>query len=134
VAASSAAFYTVLTYDGRQSWQPAHHADAAMIAAFHGHQATDKGFGPAAGPDAPAVLKAVFREARYEVHEGDSPWQLGPGDERLIGDLVEGYAMAVAETGKVPAPTLADWRRQPRMSAIVGHVDTLALPPLRAAG
>ena len=129
VSARRAAFYTVLTYDGRQSWAPAHAADAAMIAAFHRHQATDKGFGPAAGPEAPAVLAAAFRDEGYAVEEGDSPWRLGAGDSRLVGDLVDGYADAVVETGALPLARIADWRALPRTAAVVGHVDTLAMPP-----
>lgn len=131
VAARRAAFYTVLTYDGRQSWTPAHAADTAMIAAFHRHQATDKGFGPAAGPQAPAILAAAFRDQGCPVEEGDSPWRLGPGDARLVADLVAGYADAVGETGEVPAARIAEWRALPRTGAVVGHLDTLALPPVR---
>jgi len=40
-----------------------------------------------------------------------------------------GFAQAVRETGLVDAPTIADWRAVSRTAAIVGHADTLALPP-----
>jgi hypothetical protein len=33
------------------------------------------------------------------------------------------------ETGLVDAPTIADWRTVSRTAAVVGHADTLALPP-----
>lgn len=124
-----AAFYTVLTYDGVQDWTPAHSADAAMVAAFRTHQMGNKGFGPSAGPLAPGVLKAAFDAAGYRVSEGDTPWELGEVDEALIADLAVGFAAAVRETGLVAAETIADWLTVRRTEAIVGHTDTLALPP-----
>lgn len=128
VAARKAAFYTVLTYDGVQTWSPAHPADEAMRAAFIAHQKTDKGFGISAGPDAPAILAAAFREAGFTVEEADTPWRLGAADSSLIADLATGFAGAVAETGRLDAATLDDWRAVQRSEAVVGHTDTLALP------
>ena len=127
LAARRAQFYTVLTYDGGQSWTPAHAADAALAAAFHAHQATDKGFGRAAGPGAPAALARALAANGFRVEEADSPWVLGAGEQTLIRDLASGFADAVAETGDVPAATLADWRHIDRTAAVVGHRDTLAL-------
>lgn len=128
VASRKAAFYTVLTYDGVQTWTPQHPADAAMRDAFIAHQKTDKGFGASAGPDAPACLASAFRKAGYSVREADAPWRLGPADAGLIADLAKGFAGAVDETGRVDAPSLASWRAVTRTGAIVGHTDTLALP------
>ena len=47
----------------------------------------------------------------------------------LIADLARGFADAVRETGQVDAQLIADWSAMPRISAVVGHTDTLALPP-----
>lgn len=129
VARRKAIFYTVLTYDGVQTWTPEHAADADMRAAFIAHQKTDKGFGVSAGPDAPAALKRAFAANGYAVQEADTPWRLGAADANLIRDLAHGFADAVAETGRVDAATLASWRSVVRNGAIVGHTDTLALPP-----
>jgi SAM-dependent methyltransferase len=128
VAARRAIFYTVLTYNGVQRWTPRHDADDAMVAAFHAHQQTDKGFGPSAGPAAPAALAAAFRAQGCTVSEGDSPWLLGPSDKLLVDALAPGFANAVAETGMVDAATIAAWRASPRTGAEVGHTDTLAIP------
>ncbi|MFM9940970.1 MAG: SAM-dependent methyltransferase [Hyphomicrobiaceae bacterium] len=128
VAARRAAFYTVLTYDGVQSWQPAHEADAALLEAFRAHQLTDKGFGASAGWMAPQALAKAFHAAGYSVAEGDSPWRLEPGDKSLIADLAAGFADAAAETGRVTIERLADWRSVTRTHGTVGHTDTLALP------
>jgi SAM-dependent methyltransferase len=128
VARAKAAFLTVLTYNGGQEWSPAHAADTRLLAAFHAHQAGDKGFGPAAGPAAPAALQSAFLAAGYGVVEGDSPWRMGASDLCLIGDLAAGFAAAAAETGAVDGATLAAWSAVVRTNAVVGHTDTLALP------
>jgi SAM-dependent methyltransferase len=124
-----AAFYTVLTYNGQQRWTPKHDADAAMASAFRAHQTRDKGFGESAGPMAPALLLAAFDAAGYSVSEGDSAWRLEAGDEALVGELVPGFAAAVRETALVPEEKVATWLTLSRNGALVGHTDTLALPP-----
>lgn len=124
-----AAFYTVLTYNGKQRWTPKHDADAAMASAFRAHQTRDKGFGESAGPMAPALLSAAFDAAGYSVSEGDSAWRLEAGDEALIAELIPGFADAVRETALVPETKLDAWIRLRRTGALVGHTDTLALPP-----
>jgi SAM-dependent methyltransferase len=128
VADRRAVFFTVLTYNGIQRWTPRQPSDPAMIAAFHAHQMTDKGFGASAGPTAPAHLADAFRLSDYTVSEGDSPWVLDSGDIDLVRDLASGFADAVAETRKVDAGTIDAWRRVQRTGAIVGHTDTLAMP------
>jgi SAM-dependent methyltransferase len=129
LAKRKSAFYTVLTYDGDQRWTPEHEADAALLEAFNAHQKSDKGFGTAAGPDAADTLSEAFSAAGYSVEEGDSAWRLKADDAALIADLAAGFADAAAETGLVDAATLASWRSVTRTGAVVGHTDTLALPP-----
>jgi SAM-dependent methyltransferase len=129
VAAEGAAFYTVLTYDGVQTWSPAHPADADMTAAFNAHQETDKGFGSAAGPAAPEALALAFREEGYAVLEAPSPWRIDSSDQALLEMLADGFAAAVAEIGRVAPDKIADWLAVRRNGSVVGHIDTLALPP-----
>lgn len=129
VASEGAAFYTVLTYDGEQAWSPAHPLDADMLAAFNEHQQTDKGFGSAAGPAAPAALALAFRQSGYTVLEASSPWRIDASEQPLIDALVGGFAGAVGEIGRVPASAIADWLKVKRSGCMVGHTDTLALPP-----
>jgi SAM-dependent methyltransferase len=132
VAARGAGFYTALTYDGRERWAPPHPADAPVLAAFHAHQRRDKGFGPAAGPDATAALEASFARRGYALHRGDSAWRLGPEDAELIRELVAGAAAAALEAGAAPEAVSA-WRdaRLQGASCTIGHTDLLALPPRR---
>lgn len=129
VARCHAAFYTVLTYNGVQTWTPEHPADAELLQAFLLHQRSDKGFGPAAGPKAPTLLDGAFRASGYTVGEGDSPWVLGPQEQQLVGDLASGFAAAARETGRIDPATIADWLGMRRTGAVVGHTDTLALRP-----
>ena len=90
VAARRAVFCTVLTYNGIQRWTPRQPSDGAMIAAFHAHQMTDKGFGPSAGPTAPAHLADAFRLSGYSVLEGEKSvgverWQYRPCPQSRLG-------------------------------------------------
>lgn len=128
VAGEKAAFYTVLTYDGEQSWTPNHRADQEMAAAFNAHQQIDKGFGSAAGPSAPEVLALAFRQSGYSVLEAQSPWVLDVSEQTLIDMLADGFAGAVVEIGRVAPDTVADWLMVRRNGCVVGHTDTLALP------
>ena len=128
VARHGAAFYAPLTYNGMQQWFPDTEADAVMLRAFHLHQHGDKGFGPAAGPDAPRVLAQAFAHVGYRVERADSPWHLGEQALPLIRELTRGFADAVREMGAVPCSLIEDWLSVPRTGAIVGHTDLLALP------
>ncbi len=129
VARRKAAFLTVLTYNGEQSWQPEHAQDEPARRAFNAHQQTDKGFGAAAGAEAPQALATAFRKLGYTVREGSSPWVLrGQDDAELVAELAAGFADAVAETGRLDARAVAAWRAIARHGAVVGHTDTLALP------
>ncbi len=128
VAARRAVFYTVLTYNGRCSWQPRHPADNAVTAAFHRHQMTDKGFGIAVGPTAPLHLSDQFKLAGYSVQEADSPWKLGPQDEKLLAEIQAGHLEAISETAAVEPSALRSWASRKLTGAIIGHTDTLAIP------
>ena len=56
-----------LNYDGRTHCNPKHPSDAAILAAFHHHQRSDKGFGPAAGPQAHDCLARSLTQHGYDV-------------------------------------------------------------------
>ncbi|MEJ1934583.1 hypothetical protein WDZ92_30665, partial [Nostoc sp. NIES-2111] len=122
--------YTVLTYDGEDAFAPPHPLDDAVMAAFHLHQAGDKGFGPAAGRNAPSVLAEAFAARGYAARTAPSPWLLeAPRDAALIGELTAGIAGAAAEAG-MPESDTREWAaaRRTAASARVGHADLLAVP------
>ncbi|MGU9981062.1 SAM-dependent methyltransferase [Phreatobacter sp. HK31-P] len=122
--------YTVLTYDGTERWEPPHPADGAMLAAFHAHQGTDKGFGPAAGPQATDLMASAFVAAGYDVRRAPSPWRLGADFAVLARELVTGFAAAVRETGQVPETVIDAWldARLASVTCVVGHEDLFAVP------
>src|SRR5262249_43608084 len=129
LAARGAALFAALTYDGEQRWAPPSDTDAAVCAAFNAHQRSDKGFGPAAGPEAGRLLGDALARAGYEVREGESAWELSAQDAALIGELVAGVAAAAAQTRLVAAERIERWRVLDRTAAWVGHSDLLAMLP-----
>jgi SAM-dependent methyltransferase len=121
--------YTVLTYDGRERWKPKHPTDAQMLAAFHHHQHGDKGFGPAAGPEATDAMAEAFRKSGYAVSTGESPWLIGEDQPELVSALTGGIADAVRETGHVEGEAIAAWLEAKRQaSGLIGHQDLWARP------
>jgi hypothetical protein len=123
--------YTALNYSGEETWRPHDAAGAAILAAFHRHQATDKGFGPAAGPRAGSILQWTLKDHCYTVSSGASPWRLTKKDAPLIATLADGIAKAVSETGLVPHTAIADWlaARRTATECEIGHIDLFAIPP-----
>jgi SAM-dependent methyltransferase len=124
-------FLATLSYDGAMSWSPPHAADGEVRAAFNRHQAGDKGFGPAAGPESAALLHRAFYGRGYRVLRGTSPWVVTDAAGGLRAALDAGCAAAVGETGLVDRHVLEGWldlRRAPGGSTVVGHEDLLAMP------
>jgi hypothetical protein len=127
--------YAALTYDGRTELAPAEKLDDAVIAAVNAHQRTDKGFGPALGPDAASAAMRAFRGVGYTIREGRSDWILEPTDEEIQLQLLAGLAIAAGEMGSLATEDIAGWldRRRAHVSAgcssmRVGQRDVLATP------
>ncbi|MEM7744523.1 MAG: SAM-dependent methyltransferase [Pseudomonadota bacterium] len=128
-AKSGAAFYTALSYDGRQTWLPSHPDDDAVLAAFNADQRRDKGLGPGLGHDATDHLAAAFRRHGYTVETARSDWQLSPADDAaLIAELARGTAEALAPV--IGRETADEWHRARACAEAVtiGHLDILAIP------
>jgi hypothetical protein len=127
-------FYAALSYDGVVALRPETRHDTAVIAAVNRHQRTDKGFGPALGPDAARTAPARFRGVGFTVLKGRSDWRFGTGDREIQMEMLAGWASAAGEIGVDPS-ILAQWLRERRdhVSAgrsqmRVGHVDFFAMP------
>jgi len=133
IAEAGAVFTTTLTYDGIVAWLPEHHLDSVLRSAFNGHQRSDKGFGPAAGPDATDALSRAFERYGYRVIRGTSPWILTSKFSQLRQHTNLGWTEAAAETGQISQDDLAAWSTfrsaHPDGVTIVGHEDLIALPP-----
>ena len=127
--------YAALSYDGRIVFDPIDDADADIVAAVNAHQHTDKGFGPALGPDAAQAAIARFESLSYRVTHGMSDWVFGPDDRDIQMETCAGWAGAARETGGLSLEAAAGWltRRRDaiaagRSSITVGHVDLFARP------
>jgi hypothetical protein len=76
--AGSAALFA-LNYNGYATCAPVDPDDEFILEHFNGHQrASDKGFGPAAGPDAADVACRAFADLGYRVQAERTDWQLDP--------------------------------------------------------
>jgi SAM-dependent methyltransferase len=122
-----------LSFDGRLSWQPALFEDDLVRDRFLAHQCTDKGFGPALGPDAAFHFANRLEALGQNVATEASDWRLGPADQALLEATLDGVIAAAAEVQD--DQRLAGWAQQRRrqlaqgeLGLTVGHVDLLALP------
>lgn len=134
LARLSRPFYAALSYDGAVAMAPDSRHDAAVIGAVNRHQHTDKGFGPALGPDAARAALARFRDAGFMVLEGRSDWSVGSDDRALQMEMLNGWASAARAVGVAPA-TLEEWLGERldhvtagRSQMRVGHIDFFATP------
>jgi hypothetical protein len=73
---TGAAVLFALTYDGRMACEPEEPEDAIVRDLVNRHQKTDKGFGPALGPDAIAHAAELFTAFGYTVRREQSDWIL----------------------------------------------------------
>lgn len=125
--------YAALNYDGTTGWTPHHPLDTAVLDAFNQDQRTDKGFGPALGPDSAAFMQRLFTQAGFRLYSANSPWVLDGADQAMVAALITGIAGAVANNPDIEASALEDWVQFRLANAasgtcIVGHKDVLALP------
>jgi hypothetical protein len=122
--------YTVLTYDGKETWGPPNALDADVLRAFHKHQSTDKGFGAALGPRAAEHLQSLLQGRGFTTARAPSPWCMDYRDRALIEQLALGTASAVREMGTLANGAIDQWE-QARSQANyceIGHIDLFAYP------
>lgn len=135
IAARNLPLYAALSYDGRIEFNTPDPLDRDIIAAVNAHQRTDKGFGPALGPDAAAVAIERFAALGWVITPGVSDWVFEPADDRVQLETLAAWALAAQDSGKMSSDATADWlsRRSARVAARqssirVGHVDFFASP------
>ncbi|MGB7218921.1 MAG: class I SAM-dependent methyltransferase [Vicinamibacterales bacterium] len=134
--ASGAAVLFALTYNGGSLCLPEEPEDATIRDLMNRHQRkNDKGFGPAAGPDAVECAVRCFAEAGYEARREPSDWVLTPDARDLQRQLIDGWAHAAREIAPELSSTIRDWlaRRLAHIAAnhshvVVGHEDIAAWP------
>jgi hypothetical protein len=129
----NAAFFVVLTYNGIIRWDPTDKDDEWICHTVNAHQRTDKGFGPALGPDGASYGATCFQGYGYQVFTQPSHWQLGAAANALQMVLVRGYAEAAQQQEPTATVRIDEWlaRRQHAIAAsqsrlTVGHIDLFA--------
>jgi SAM-dependent methyltransferase len=122
-----------LTYNGDMQCTPVEPEDEIVRELVNIHQQTDKGFGPALGPDAAETAARVFDDVGYEVWRAASDWELEPDSAELQAQLIEGWAEAAEAIAPERATMLREWkgRRLAHVAAsrshlVVGHEDMAA--------
>jgi hypothetical protein len=135
IAARKIPLYAALTFDGRIEFDPPDADDAAIVASVNRHQRSDKGFGPALGPEAAMTAIARLEAVGYSVIHGAADWAFGPHDRKIQTEILSGWAAASREIADMPLANTAGWltRRRAavaagRSSIRVGHVDVFARP------
>lgn len=130
---AQATLFIVLTYDGTVVWEPALPDDETVCAWLNRHQRTDKGFGPALGPQAAPALKTLLEGLDYPVELRPSPWRLEPAQTALQLALLDGWVAAVGEIAPDAPDWLDEWAMQRRRLIAqgtsrlrVGHWDLFA--------
>jgi hypothetical protein len=134
-AAGAAALFA-LTYNGGSRCSPGEPEDDAVRELLNRHQKTDKGFGPAAGPDATECAARAFAGVGYRVRREASDWELPPREGELQRHLIEGWAGAALELAPERSAMIRSWldRRLAHVAGqrshiVVSHEDLAAWPP-----
>lgn len=124
--------YAALNYNGNIIFDAPHPDDAIMIELFNDHQRSDKGFGPALGPQSTSALTALFTKLGYEVEVAQSDWTIDGNAVELHRLFVDGLASAVTETKMLEQEQIGRWLEfrieKASTKCCVGHYDILALP------
>jgi hypothetical protein len=132
---SGAAVLFALTYTGASHCAPLEPEDDMIRELMNRHQRNDKGFAPAAGPEATECAARCFEQAGYRVQRRGSDWVLTPDARGLQTELMEGWAQAATEIAPQQSTWIQDWltRRlihiaRGRSHVTVGHEDLVAWP------
>lgn len=119
-----------LSYDGRIECTPADPLDLRVRDLVNAHQRTEKGFGPALGPDAATRTVRLLERLGYEVLAEQSDWRIDAAQAQLQSELITGWAsaaheMAGDERGLIDAwlQRRLAWVRDGQSRLVVGHVD-----------
>jgi hypothetical protein len=107
---AGAAVLFALTYNGRSHCSPREPEDDAIRELMNRHQrANDKGFGPAAGPEAIECAARSLAAVGYHVRREASDWVLLPDVRELQRQLIEGWAEAAVEIAPGQAAMVKNW-------------------------
>lgn len=119
-----------LNYDGRIAIEPADPIDERLRELVNQHQRTDKGFGPALGPECVLAVEQLYSGLGYHLQLQPSDWHIDAGHPSLQQMLVQGWLDAAVEMAPREGSELRAWgHRRSRQIEItglqitVGHAD-----------
>jgi hypothetical protein len=116
-----------LSVAGRIEFDPAEPLDAAFQDAFNAHQRRVVDGRRLLGPDAPAAAEQAFVAAGASVRTDSSPWRMN--SDALQHEWLKGWVGAAVEQEPALAAEAPEYlRRRSQASAVVHHVDLLAIP------
>jgi len=134
--AGTPALFT-LSVTGTVRLRPAEHPDDVereIGSAFNDHQRRDQDGRRMLGPDAVAVVGALFAEAGWNVRTASTPWRLARGNA-LTREWLDGWTAAAVEQRPALAGEAAGYRARRheqaaagRLRVTVAHEDLLAWP------
>lgn len=134
VAVAGKPFLACLTYDGRTECGPADPFDSVLFGALNQHQRTDKGFGPALGPDAAKCAVEMFQRKGLEVVQGSSDWHVPVERKDFHAEFLRG-CLRVGYELKLDPDQLKHWWNQRlkqieagELTMIISHLDFVVLP------
>jgi hypothetical protein len=129
-----AAALFALNYDGRIECAPEDADDGTIVALVNRHQQTDKGFGPALGPEATDRAEHWFAAHDYRIQRERSDWLLPPSSAELQRQLIDGWTQAATDIAPEQIRLIDRWRerRLAHLAAgwsqiIVGHEDIVGI-------
>lgn len=129
IAARAVPALFVLSFDGRMSFAPVRPEDEEIRARFVRHQKTDKGLGPALGPDAVHYLAKQLNKRGRRVDLETSDWVLDRTRASLTRMFLGGIGLVLTETDGPDHRTWLDARRGEiqagALRITVGHQDLL---------
>jgi hypothetical protein len=124
-----------LSVSGRIQFDPVHHLDALVAAAFAAHQRRTTLRGRLLGPDAVEAAIEEFRGLGTEVVVRQSPWVLGAAEAGLAVAWLTGWVGAACEQEAGLEADADPYRcerqgelESGRLTVTVGHADLLVLP------
>ncbi|MGE4218390.1 MAG: class I SAM-dependent methyltransferase [Alphaproteobacteria bacterium] len=119
-----------LSVDGRIHLDPPDPGDADILARFAADQERDKGFGPAAGPHAPAGFARMLADAGYDVALNRSDWRLSGDATGLAAAYLRGLALDADGDPRAAAwlQRRLDAAASGRLDITAGHIDLLGQP------
>ncbi|MEM7214564.1 MAG: class I SAM-dependent methyltransferase [Pseudomonadota bacterium] len=135
ITARKIPFYAALSYDGRTRCTPGLPLDSDVLDAFNRHQKTDKGFGPAMGPEAAQTAIDLFEASGYLVTGSKSDWVADSRQPKFQQLLLKGWLEAACEIDPDNTARYKHWLSdrlqlvgEENSSILVGHVDFFAVP------